>query len=81
VYFIQTHIRPFLTLCIKFEFDFFDPKAAATVGKGGKIVTANAATFPAVIGTGSAMGSYFLAPPQKERKLVYVACFHSCRFP
>ncbi|KAJ7082915.1 RmlC-like cupin [Mycena belliarum] len=44
----------------EFAFDFFDPKAAATVGKGGKIVTANSATFPAVIGTGSAMATGFL---------------------
>ncbi|KAJ6461263.1 hypothetical protein C8R47DRAFT_1080683 [Mycena vitilis] len=43
-----------------FAFDFFDPKAAATVGAGGKIVTANAATFPAVIGTNSAMAVGFL---------------------
>ncbi|KAF7338704.1 RmlC-like cupin [Mycena sanguinolenta] len=38
-----------------FEFDFFDPAKAATVGAGGKIVTANSASFPAVIGTRSAM--------------------------
>ncbi|KAK6996814.1 RmlC-like cupin [Favolaschia claudopus] len=39
----------------EFEFDFFDPKKSATVGAGGKIILANAGTFPAVIGTGSAM--------------------------
>ncbi|KAJ7116726.1 hypothetical protein C8R44DRAFT_983695 [Mycena epipterygia] len=44
----------------EFAFDFFDPAAAATVGKGGKIVTANVATFPAVVGTGSAMAAGFL---------------------
>ncbi|KAJ7435563.1 RmlC-like cupin [Mycena latifolia] len=44
----------------EFAFDFFDPAAGATVGKGGKIVTANAGTFPAVIGTGSAMAVGFL---------------------
>ncbi|KAJ7036687.1 hypothetical protein C8F04DRAFT_1036217 [Mycena alexandri] len=44
----------------QFAFDFFDPAAAATVGKGGKIVTANAATFPAVIGTNSAMAAGLL---------------------
>ncbi|KAF7362191.1 RmlC-like cupin [Mycena venus] len=44
----------------EFEFDFFDPTKGATVGAGGKIVTANAATFPAVIGTGSAMAIGFL---------------------
>ncbi|KAJ7835544.1 RmlC-like cupin domain-containing protein, partial [Mycena olivaceomarginata] len=44
----------------QFEFDFFDPKKGATVGAGGKIVTANAATFPAVIGTNSAMAIGFL---------------------
>ncbi|KAJ7122568.1 hypothetical protein C8R43DRAFT_1112030 [Mycena crocata] len=46
----------------QFKFDFFDPAAAATTGKGGKIVTANAATFPAVIGQGSAMAAGFLEP-------------------
>ncbi|KAJ7770079.1 hypothetical protein B0H16DRAFT_1411208 [Mycena metata] len=44
----------------QFAFDFFDPAAAATVGKGGKIITANAATFPAVIGTNSAMAAGLL---------------------
>ncbi|KAJ6577712.1 hypothetical protein B0H19DRAFT_1062299 [Mycena capillaripes] len=44
----------------EFAFDFFDPNAGATVGKGGKIVTANAATFPAVVGTNSAMAAGFL---------------------
>ncbi|KAJ7183538.1 RmlC-like cupin [Mycena filopes] len=46
----------------QFAFDFFDPAAAATVGKGGKIITANAATFPAVIGTNSAMAAGLLEP-------------------
>ncbi|KAJ6520807.1 hypothetical protein DFH09DRAFT_1048263 [Mycena vulgaris] len=44
----------------EFKFDFFDLAAAATAGQGGRIVTANAATFPAVIGTGSAMAAGFL---------------------
>ncbi|KAJ7503374.1 hypothetical protein B0H11DRAFT_1853583 [Mycena galericulata] len=44
----------------EFAFDFFDPNDAATVGKGGKLVLANAATFPAVIGTGSAMAAGLL---------------------
>ncbi|KAF8175726.1 hypothetical protein K438DRAFT_1727633 [Mycena galopus ATCC 62051] len=38
-----------------FEFDFFDPTKAATVGAGGKIILANSGTFPAVIGSNSAM--------------------------
>ncbi|KAJ7815646.1 RmlC-like cupin [Mycena olivaceomarginata] len=46
----------------QFVFDFFDPAAKATVGKGGKIVTANAATFPAVIDNGAAMAVGFLEP-------------------
>jgi oxalate decarboxylase/phosphoglucose isomerase-like protein (cupin superfamily) len=36
----------FTNFCNRFVFDFFDPAAKATVGKGGKVVTANAATFP-----------------------------------
>ncbi|KAJ7505641.1 hypothetical protein B0H11DRAFT_1850878 [Mycena galericulata] len=44
----------------EFAFDFFDPNDAATVGKGGKLILANAATFPAVIGTGSAMAAGLL---------------------
>ncbi|KAJ7470949.1 RmlC-like cupin domain-containing protein, partial [Mycena latifolia] len=39
----------------QFVFDFFDPAAKATAGKGGKVITANAATFPAVVGNGAAM--------------------------
>ncbi|KAJ6560730.1 RmlC-like cupin domain-containing protein [Mycena sp. CBHHK59/15] len=46
----------------EFAFDFFDPTKAATVGEGGKLVTANSATFPAVIGNGAAMAVGFLGP-------------------
>ncbi|KAJ6509761.1 hypothetical protein DFH09DRAFT_1198766 [Mycena vulgaris] len=35
----------------QFVFNFFDPTAKATAGKGGRVVTANAATFPAVVAT------------------------------
>ncbi|KAF7316969.1 RmlC-like cupin [Mycena chlorophos] len=45
-----------------FVFDFFDPKAPATVGAGGRIVTASAGNFPAVVGHGSAMAVGFLEP-------------------
>ncbi|KAJ7082919.1 RmlC-like cupin domain-containing protein [Mycena belliarum] len=44
----------------QFIFDFFNPAAKAAAGKGGKIVTANAATFPAVVGNGGAMAVGFL---------------------
>ncbi|KAJ7913005.1 RmlC-like cupin [Mycena leptocephala] len=44
----------------QFVFNFFDPAAKAAVGAGGKIVTANAATFPAVVGNGAAMAVGFL---------------------
>ncbi|KAJ6577729.1 RmlC-like cupin domain-containing protein [Mycena capillaripes] len=44
----------------QFLFNFFDPAAKAATGAGGKIVTANAATFPAVIGNGAAMAVGFL---------------------
>jgi hypothetical protein len=40
----------------QFAFNFFDPSLKATVGAGGRIVTANVATFPAVVGNGGAMG-------------------------
>ncbi|KAJ7776632.1 hypothetical protein DFH07DRAFT_911954 [Mycena maculata] len=46
----------------EFEFDFFDPNAAATVGAGGHLVLANVASFPAVVGTSSAMAVGFLGP-------------------
>ncbi|KAJ7288811.1 RmlC-like cupin [Mycena rebaudengoi] len=46
----------------QFAFDFYDPAQAATVGAGGKIVTANAGTFPAVIGNGAAMAVGFMEP-------------------
>jgi hypothetical protein len=52
----------FTNFCNQFAFDFFDPAAKATVGKGGKIVTANAATFPAVIDNGAAMGTRLDSP-------------------
>ncbi|KAJ6520810.1 RmlC-like cupin domain-containing protein [Mycena vulgaris] len=46
----------------QFVFNFFDPTAKATAGKGGRVVTANAATFPAVVGNGAAMAVGFLEP-------------------
>ncbi|KAF7329431.1 RmlC-like cupin [Mycena kentingensis (nom. inval.)] len=46
----------------QFKFDFFDPKLPSTNGAGGKIVTANAGNFPAVVGRGSAMAVGFLEP-------------------
>ncbi|KAJ6577701.1 RmlC-like cupin domain-containing protein [Mycena capillaripes] len=44
----------------QFLFNFFDPAAKALVGQGGKIVTANTGTFPAVVGNGVAMAVGFL---------------------
>jgi len=44
----------------QFVFNFFDPAAKAAAGAGGKIVLANAATFPAVVGNGAAMAVGFL---------------------
>ncbi|KAF7362193.1 RmlC-like cupin [Mycena venus] len=46
----------------QFVFNFFDPAAKAVSGKGGKIITANAATFPAVVGNGAAMAVGILEP-------------------
>ncbi|KAJ7080304.1 RmlC-like cupin domain-containing protein [Mycena epipterygia] len=46
----------------QFVFNFFDPAAKAAVGAGGKIVTANTATFPAVVGNNAAMAVGFLEP-------------------
>ncbi|KAJ7503377.1 RmlC-like cupin domain-containing protein [Mycena galericulata] len=44
----------------QFTFNFFDNADTATTGAGGKIVLANAATFPAVVGNGAAMAVGFL---------------------
>ncbi|KAK7032670.1 RmlC-like cupin [Favolaschia claudopus] len=46
----------------QFVFNFFDPAAKATTGKGGKVILANAATFPAVVGNGAAMAIGILEP-------------------
>ncbi|KAJ7288812.1 RmlC-like cupin [Mycena rebaudengoi] len=46
----------------QFAFNFFDPSLKATVGAGGRIVTANVATFPAVVGNGGAMAVGLLEP-------------------
>ncbi|KAF7297760.1 RmlC-like cupin [Mycena kentingensis (nom. inval.)] len=46
----------------QFVFDFFSPNTPASKGAGGRIITANAATFPAVVGQGSAMAVGILDP-------------------
>ncbi|KAJ7036695.1 RmlC-like cupin domain-containing protein [Mycena alexandri] len=46
----------------QFVFNFFDPAVKAVAGAGGKIITANAATFPAVVGNGAAMAVGLLEP-------------------
>ncbi|KAJ7683181.1 spherulin-1B [Mycena rosella] len=46
----------------QFVFNFFDPLAKATAGKGGKVITANSGTFPAVVGNGAAMAIGLLEP-------------------
>ncbi|KAJ9154888.1 Cupin domain protein [Pleurostoma richardsiae] len=44
-------------------FDFTNPPAGATsTGKGGNLVSANAESFPALIGNGAAMSVAFLGP-------------------
>jgi hypothetical protein len=40
-----------------------------TIGSGGKTVTANAATFPAIIGNGMAVCQYI--PPLRESPIFY----------
>ncbi|KAJ7651161.1 hypothetical protein FB45DRAFT_997827 [Roridomyces roridus] len=44
----------------EFQFDFLNPPTPPTTGKGGSIVLASSANFPAVIGLGSAMAVGFL---------------------
>ncbi|KAJ7122564.1 RmlC-like cupin domain-containing protein [Mycena crocata] len=46
----------------QFAFNFFDPTLKATAGKGGKVITANSAAFPAVVGNGVAMAVGILEP-------------------
>ncbi|KAJ7131943.1 RmlC-like cupin domain-containing protein [Mycena filopes] len=46
----------------QFVFNFFDPALKATTGAGGKVITANAGNFPAVVGNGAAMAIGILEP-------------------
>ncbi|KAJ7235626.1 RmlC-like cupin domain-containing protein [Mycena haematopus] len=46
----------------QFVFDFFNPPAGVTTGAGGKVILANVASFPAVVGNGAAMAVGILEP-------------------